>query len=375
MNTQKRFKMRPLVAAFITVTALSATLPVTTPKANALLPVTDYANYVQAWWSDMNRSFEALKEQSILLSTLKSIGTYSEMLVDGTNNGFANVIARLGKGEEERQNLDQLEKSMPAQDACSTMTVSANLGDALCDGLDAIAAAVSGRSGNNKMATGGGHYSCKGDTCTFVEGVPPTADDVSKKNTHDAVSVVDQCKGLKNGTSGSLCNVPSLMFNPPGGTLNADEYKAVELQIEIAGNVEKPVPHADATIKQDTPQFKRAVAQDIRRENLRESAVMAQTNLNILFNGTMENGVRKPGEIEGLQKYLNERLGSDNWVCEVTNSCGGNTKYVPPAELEKRKIQMDAVMLHIALQQYKSSLRTEKYLTDMALMEIDPVGK
>lgn len=375
MNTKKSFKMRPLVAAFITVTALSVSLPVTTPKANALLPVTDYANYVQAWWADMNRSFEAMKEQSILLNTLKSIGTYSEMLVDNANNGFANVIARLGKGEEERQNLDQLEKSMPAQDACSTMTVSSNLGDAVCDGLDAIAAAVTGRSGNNKMATGGGHYDCKGDTCTFVEGVPPTADDVNKKNTLDAKTVVDKCTELTSADGGSLCNVPSLMFNAPGGTLSTEEYKAVQLQIELAGNVEKPVPHADATIKKDSPQFKRAVAQDLRRENIRESAVIAQTNLNILMNGTLEGNTRKPGEVESLQKYLNERLGSDNWVCEVTNSCGSATKYVPPAELEKRKIQMDAVMLHIALQQYKSSLRTEKYLTDMALMEIEPVGK
>lgn len=375
MKSKKSFKMRPLVAAFITVTALSVSLPVTTPKANALLPVTDYANYVQAWWADMNRSFEALKEQSILLNTLKSIGTYSEMLVDGANNGFANVIARLGKGEEERQNLEQLEKSMPAQDACSTMTVSSNLGDAVCNGLDAIAEAVSGRSGNNKMSTGGGHYDCKGNSCTFVEGVPPTVDDVNKKNSHDAVAVIDKCEELTSPDGGSLCNVPSLMFNAPGGTLNEQEYKAVQLQIELAGNVEKPVPHADASIKKDTPQFKRAVAQDLRRENIRESAVMAQTNLNILMNGTLEGGTRKPGEVESLQKYLNERLGSDNWVCEVTNSCGSATKYVPPAELEKRKIQMDAVMLHIALQQYKSSLRTEKYLTDLALMEIEPVGK
>jgi hypothetical protein len=374
MKTKKSFKMRPLVAAFITVTALSASLPVTTPKANALLPVTDYANYVQAWWSDMNRSFEAMKEQSILLNTLKSIGTYSEMMVDNANNGFANVIARLGKGEEERQNLDQLEKSMPAQDACSTMTVSSNLGDAVCDGLDAIAAAVSGRSGNNKMATGGGSFTCTATECTPKDD-PPTADEVNKKNSVDAVAVVDKCKELTNGSGGSLCNVPSLMFNAPGGTLSKEEYKAVQLQIEIAGNVEKPVPNADATIKKDSPQFKRAVAQDLRRENIRESAVIAQTNLNILMNGTLEGDTRKPGEIESLQKYLNERLGSDNWVCEVTNSCGSATKYVPPAELEKRKIQMDAVMLHIALQQYKSSLRTEKYLTDMALMEIEPVGK
>jgi hypothetical protein len=72
---------------------------------------------------------------------------------------------------------------------------------------------------------------------------------------------------------------------------------------------------------------------------------------------------------------MNDRLGSQNWLCEVTNTCPPGAKYVPPAELERRKIQMDAVMLYISLQSYKSQLRTEKYLTDMALMEIDPVSK
>jgi len=374
MNIKPAFKMRPLVAAFITVTALAAALPATTPKAHALIPMSDYAAYVQNAWADMNRSLEALKEQSILLNTLKSIGTFSEMLVDNTNNGFANVIARLGKGEEERQNIEQLERSMPAQDACSTFTASASLSDALCDSLDAIAAAVSGRSGNNKMATGGGSYDCKGDVCTAKD-TPPSADEVNKKNKVDAKVVVDTCAALTSSNGASLCNQPSLMFNPPGGTLDDKEYKAVEQQIIIAGNVEKAVPYADSSLEKDSAQFKRAVAQDLRRENMRETAVMAQTNLNILMNGTLINGVRKKGEIETLQTYLNDRLGSQNWVCEVTNSCGSGTKYVPPSELEKRKIQMDAVMLHIALQSYKSQLRTEKYLSDLALMEIDPVGK
>lgn len=375
MSHKPSFKMRPIIAALITVTALAASLPAVTPKANALLPVSDWPNYVQATWADMNRSLEALKEQSILFQTLKSIGTFSGMLVDSTNNGFANVIARLGKGEEERQNLDQLEKSMPSQDACGTVTVSAGLGDALCEGMDAIANAVTGRAGNNKMSTGGGHYECTGDTCTFREGVPPTVDDVNKKNKADAKSVVDTCTALSGPGGTSLCNQPSLMFNPPNGTLDDKEYKAVQQQIVIAGNVEKPVPYADASIKKDSPQFKRAVAQDMRRENMRESAVMAQTNLNILMNGTLDGSTRKKGEVESLQIYLNERLGSQNWLCEVTNTCPPGSKYVPPAELERRKIQMDAVMLYISLQSYKSQLRTEKYLTDMALMEIDPVGK
>ncbi|WP_338924252.1 hypothetical protein V0M98_32085 (plasmid) [Pseudomonas silesiensis] len=375
MSHTSAFKMRPLIAAFITVTALAVSVPSTTPKAYALLPVNDWPAYVQASWSDMNRSLEALKEQSILFQTLKSIGSYTGMMVDNTNNGFANVIARLGKGEQDRQNLDQLEKSMPAQDTCGTLKVSAGVQDALCDGLDAIAALVSGRAGNNKMSTGGGSYKCTDTECTPTEG-PPTTEEVNQKNKFDAKKVVDTCAGLvKNGVS--LCNQPSLMFNPPGGTLDKDEYKAVEQQILIAGNVEKPVPLADASLKKDSPQFKRATAQDMRRENMRETAVVAQTNLLVTMSGTNIGDVRKKGEIETLQTYLDSRLGSKNWICEVTNQkgCADGAPYVPPAELEKRRIQMEAVMLYISLQSYKSQLRTEKYLSDLALMEIDPVGK
>lgn len=374
MSYKKPFKMRPLLASIIVATGIAVSLPATTPKANALMPVTDIANFIQATYSNIMRTMESMKELTILKDTLSAIGSYAEMQVDNVNNGFANVIARLDKGEEERQNLEQLERAQPAQDACATVEASAGLNEAACASEDQLNEFVAARAGNHSMSSGGGTYKCDGgSTCTFKPGEAPTVDDVNKKNTVDAITLIDKCAEMMDDQGKSLCENPSLLMF--GNALTDKEYIAVDNQIQIAGNINKPVPHADASLEKDSPEAKRARAEDLRRENIRETAISGLKTLHLLQNGTIENGQRKRGEIEVLEKYMSERLGSQNWICEVTQSCTNNETYVPPAEIEKRKIEMDAVMLHIALQQYKSSLRVERYLVDSNLMTIDPVTK
>lgn len=382
MNNNK-FRLRPLVAAVLVATSLVISAPLITPKAHSMILVSDIAAFVQDTYANLQRTIESSKELAYLKSQLDAIGTFAEMGIENVNNGFANVIARLDKGEEERQNLEQLERSQPATDACSTLTASAGLADASCSSEDKMAEFVASRAKNGKMASGGGKFTCKAGAkssadCTFEDGTPPDVDSVSKKNTVDAIETVDECSKLIASDGKSMCEHPELMFS--SAPLSEKEYRAVDIQIGIAGNIKKPVPLADATLEKDSPEAKRAKAADFRRENMRESAVTGQKTIHMLMNGTRdENGNvsgNVKGEVEVLETYMTERLGSENWVCEVTNSCTGSTKnYVPPAEIEKRKIEMDAVMLHIALQQYKSSLRVEKYLTDMNLMQIESVTR
>lgn len=378
MNNNK-FRLRPLVAAVLVATSLVIAAPVMTPKAHSMILVSDIAAFVQDTYANLQRTIESSKELAYLKSQLDAIGTFAEMGIENVNNGFANVIARLDKGEEERQNLEQLERSQPATDACSTLTASAGLADASCSSEDKMAEFVASRAKNGKMASGGGKFSCKAGAkssadCTFEDGTPPDVDSVNKKNTVDAIETVDECSKLIASDGKSMCEHPELMFS--NAPLSEKEYRAVDIQIAIAGNIKKPVPLADDSLTKDSPEAKRAMAADMRRENMRETAVTGQKNLHMLMNGTRDSSGNVKGEVEVLETYMSERLGSENWVCEVTNSCTGSTKnYVPPAEIEKRKIEMDAVMLHIALQQYKSSLRVEKYLTDMNLMQIDSVTK
>jgi hypothetical protein len=376
MINKNAFKMRPLLAAVIVATGLVASIPLVAPKAQAVYLVSDAAAYVQDTYANMHRMIESSQELAYLKSQLDSIQTFAEMSIDTVNNGFANVISRLDSGEEDRQNLEQMERSQPNTAACGVFTAADGIKEASCASEDKMDAFVDSRSNNHSMSTGGGTFKCTGTSCNYVAGQPPSVDDVNKKNTVDAIKTIDRCKQLISDKDGrSLCEHSELMMFK--GPLTDDEYEAVDIQLGLASNINKPVPYADDSIEADTPQAKRARAADLRRENMREFAIVAQKNLHMLMNGTRDKKEgNKKGEIEVLDTYMSERLGSQNWMCEVTQSCTDATvNYVAPPELEKRKIEMEAVLLHIALQNYKSSLRVEKYLTDMNLMQIESVTK
>jgi hypothetical protein len=375
MINKNAFKMRPLIAAVIVATGLVASIPLVTPKAQAVYLVSDAAAYVQEQYANMQRMIESSKELAYLKSQLDSMRTFAEMSIDTVNNGFANVIARLDTGEEDRQNLEQMERSQPNTAACGMFTASAGIQEASCASEDKMEEFVASRGKNNSMSTGGGTFKCTGTSCNYIPDQPPSVEDVNKKNTVDAITTIDRCKKLIHADGKSLCEHPELMMFK--GPLTDKEYEAVDIQLNLASNLNKPVPYADESIAVNTPEQKRARAADLRRENMREFAVVAQKNLHMLMNGTRDKAAgNKKGEVEVLDTYMRERLGSQNWMCEVTQSCTDTSiNYVAPAELEKRKIEMEAVLLHIALQNYKSSLRVEKYLTDMNLMQIESVTR
>ena len=140
----------------------------------------------------------------------------------------------------------------------------------------------------------------------------------------------------------------------------------------MAVNLLIKVPHASGLVR-GTPEFDRALVADTRRENMREGIRSAKEKILVITNGTLAGGVRKPGDIELYQKYIDQRMGSPDWICEVTNACPLGRVYAPPAEIEKRMIQLDAVMLDLKLKQYESSLRTETYLRSMQQLVADPL--
>jgi len=72
--------------------------------------------------------------------------------------------------------------------------------------------------------------------------------------------------------------------------------------------------------------------------------------------------------VEQYQTYIDGKMGSQEWMCEVTNACTGDHAYAPPDELKKREIELDAVLLDIKLRQYESQLRMEAYLRAMSAL-------
>ena len=301
--------------------------------------VKDPAGLMQNIYANINRSFEAIKQFTVENARLVAIGVSAEQQVEAINNGFANTVARMDKGKEERQNLEQLERSQPAQDACSTLAVSAGLNDATCSEIDQTERLSRDRARRYSTATGGGIFASK---TTDVQ-------EVNAENNKAAIEVMDKCDAL-----GGKCIDPKLWFTD--SPLTVDEYKALQLQNDLAANINIRTPKV-AQLKPGSPEHDRAVLEDIRRENAREQARDSLNTLQVITHGTLIDGKREPGRVEQYEKYTMSNLGSEQWICQVTNSC--TDVYMPPAEAQRRSAEIQAVATSLALDQYKSNLRTE----------------
>lgn len=313
--------------------------------------VKDPAGLMQNIYANIKRSFEAIKQFTVENARLVAIGVSAEQQVEAINNGFANTVARLDKGKEERQNLEQLERSQPAQDACNTLTVSAGLNDAACSEIDQSERLSRDRARRYSTATGGGIFASK---TTDVQ-------DVNAENNRAAIEIMAQCDAL-----GGKCIDPKLWFT--GSPLTVDEYKALQLQNDLAANINIRMPYV-AQLKPGSPEHDRAVLEDIRRENAREQARDSLNTLQVLSHGTLIDGKREPGRVEQYKKYSESRLGSETWLCQTTNSCAD--VYMPPAEAQRRSAEIQAVATSLALDQYKSDLRKEALLQSALLQAVN----
>lgn len=359
MKITKKFKLKSLAAAV----ALSGMLAV--PSANALLPTTDAANLAQAIMSNIQRAMEWAKDAAMQASQMDLMGELSGLEVDSINNAFANMIARLNRTQTELQNMDQLEKSIPAQDACQTVVVSNLLEDAICNADSQVETLAAERKASDDMSrgkAGGG------------KAKPATVAEIAVAQAEKTKTLIDSCARLSDGANGSLCDKPSLLITAPGGSLNAQEYKAAQYQNEVAANAVAPKVPLATGLNVETDSYKQAAMADMRRENIRNLALASLDNVLITTQGTLEGDTRKPGELYAMQKFADDRFGSASWLCQVTNSCADaskNSAYVSPAELDKRAAEMDAFMLHLAVAQYKQSLREEQLMANLVLMQVD----
>jgi hypothetical protein len=371
--------------AVLSLTLLASSSFFSAQKAEAQIPVTDAASLSQAIQDGIARVMESEIMQQIEQTGLDMMALFSELEIDNVNNAFSNMIARTGKAMQDIQNIEQLEKGMPAQDICDTLTLSKNLDDALCDMDSKVAEYNQKRAARVAMMTGQGTVRCTGDVCVGVPGAPSNLD-INKQNAAAAKEFVTKCDALKSATGTDLCNQASLVVNPPPQGTNAQEYEAIEKMNEVAAGVMIQPPRTNDSVEsaRGTPIHDQLRALDTRDAYFRNSFQSSLDLNTLLKEGTKDaSGQRKTGEIINLDIYLSTRLGSQNWLCEVTNTCkaplmaqGANpTPYVSPDELEKRKAEMDAVLLFIGMQQYKSMLRIERTLADIGLMSVNPTGK
>ena len=375
----KKALARAISGVALSVALLSATTFLTPQRAEAQIPVTDIGSLMQMVQDGIMRAMESEIMQTLEQTGLDMMGVFSEMEVDTINNGFSNMIARMGRAMQDIQNMEQEEKSMPAQDVCDTLTLSKSLDDMLCDMDAQVAQFNAEKAGVRAMRGGNGVVVCTpGGQCT-VENRAPSAAEVDKYNAAKSKEYVDECMSLVGSDGKSLCWNTSLAVSPPPQGTTAEEYKAVLRMNQAAVGILEKTPRTDSTKEsmKGEPLHNKLKALD-DREAYFKGSLEASLNLNtIIREGTLEaDGTRKMGDLHNLEKYLSTRLGSSNWLCEVTNTCNtvgpnGKPPYVAPAELERRKAEMDAVLLYMNLQQYSSMLRIERTLADLSLMTLD----
>jgi hypothetical protein len=88
--------------------------------AEFFIPVTDYANLYQRISEEVQQQAAAATKLVGLDSIMQLYQNGKEKSMDALDNGAANTAARMDKTLADVQNLDQLEKSLPARDACTT---------------------------------------------------------------------------------------------------------------------------------------------------------------------------------------------------------------------------------------------------------------
>lgn len=188
-----------------------------------------------------------------------------------------------------------------------------------------------------------------------------TVQDVNTENTKAAVAIMDKCDQL-----GGKCQDPKLGLL--GSALTVDEYKALQLQNDLAANVQIAVPQVSG-LDPKSPERARAVVEDVRRENAREQARASLEAIQIAQHGTLVDGTRAPGRVELYDDYDDKRIKSKEWICATTNSC--SESYMPPDEGKRRSAEMQAVAASLALDQFKSDLRREGLLQSALLHRLN----
>jgi hypothetical protein len=372
---------RSIGGAVLSITLLSSTAFFSNQKAEAQIPVTDAASLMQAVQDGIMRAMESEIMQTIEQTGLDMMGIFAEMNVDTINNGFGNMIARVGRAMQDIQNIEQKEKTQPAQDVCDTITLSKSLDDMLCDMEEQVSSINSATAPGRAIESGRGTAVCDSNgTCVAVDR-PATLNEVKEYNAAVTKLQRETCDALIGPDGQSMCLDTTLLTSPPPQGLDAEQMKAALEMNAIAGGIITQLPRANDSVTnlKETPLHDKMLALDARSSYFKNSFKSSLDNNTILMQGTLDaNNKRTPGDVINLERYLSTRMGSANWLCEITNTCSdvqaneyGEKPYVNPDELEKRKAQMDAVLLYISMQQYKSMLRIERTMADIGLLTLD----
>lgn len=355
--------------------ALSAVLMITAPTpSHALIQTSDIPNLMQTIVGNIQRMHNWLEEKEVMLSELTQRGDMTGLLVDGENNAAANIITRLGKTLEEIQNIEQLQRSMPAVSACGTITVSKAVDDASCEIQETI-------------STNTGKYA--GESSGYTD----TPKEFKKRKIKIAQKIVDQCRALSEGESideGTVPDSSEATYSLPPECIRADylmggmgrdtftkaEDEASKLAVKIIAG---PIPdgkisaNASDNLTTNTLRLK-----DYRKHALRLMVASSLEQVRAERVASADHGL---SYVDMLNDFVEERFGGEAAIeyqkltLNVHPEAEGKdiNKMTTPEQVEREIKILQDFQAYLSLKRYKQQLRAEALTAAILSTQIDPV--
>lgn len=350
-----------------------------------VVPNTDFKNFEIKVTDDVNRAIEYVKKTG-LYQAIDSARAYdTEARVDAFNNGAANWVARVNQAAADVFMLNQKEKSMPSQDACTTVSVQGGLAEAVC-GEGGIADAVAeqmgiGNSGPleiyNKAKTIVGSLVPKviGAAAPGSGSTTPGAGDSEstkayKRFIEEEIAAVEKNMAWVAAGKGDKANNPALLLVTSD---IAPSYTAEEL--EMALNMARLTYPPFVRKYSEDPVNNREVVQDMRRKLRIEQAnsdIARQIGLRTSLDPAKPSKLMALGMPVALKFDDNNEIATDgeSWIHKV--ALNNNTT---PTEMSKESLLMTGLKFNQALERYKSQLVTEQLLLNLYLTKLDKPAK
>lgn len=333
-----------------------AAIALASPVAHAGFPVIDFAALLEMLVGNQAQVEAWFEESELAKQSMEQAGINTELEVDNMNNAIANMIVRQGLAAEEIQNLEVLQDSMPAQDACQAVSTAVNLEDALC-GLE-------------------------------LEVEDDAKEDLRRRNTLDSETtaalyqhieeaieaVAAECEAVSGEDSLSQgCLQTELLTSGVSPVMTPEQARATKAQISVLVN---PIPEASLDPRGDPEASKEQRLTAMRKlamESLATNSLMKVRAERLSIDGG-------PSRLQILKDFADERFGSSqgaDFLAVITSTHGDKTSSVAKqsnsAQVLRSMAVMDAFMVYMEVLKYEQQLRMEALNAAMLSVAVEPI--
>jgi len=346
--------IRRTLLVLVLALALGIGLVLTSP-ARAQYLVSDVANLTETISASYHALQSWMEENVLMQKAMDQAGMNTSLEVDSINNAMANMIVRQGATSEEIQNLQVLQESMPAQDACEAVTLSVNLEDVICGVEDEVVEASDRQI----------------DRLNTLE-----MTEEGQIDAHIRTSVGEllaECQDMSTTDGmGTACLETQDLLGGSIPTLTEDQARSTEAQIALLID---PVPD-----RMVNPRQNQALTEEQRLEGMRVLGLKSLASNSMLMVRAERLSVDgQPSRLQLLKTFAEEHFGTAagaDFLAVMTNTHEDKTeslsKQSTPSQVMRSMAVMDAFLVYMDVLKYEQQLRMEVLQAGLLAVTVEP---